>query len=288
LETVHLTHCSDCSLPKPEPCVMAMGFFDGVHIGHQKVIATAKQIAEKRKIKLAVMTFFPHPKEILSHGEVKMDYLTPMEIKEEKFSKLGVDKLYVIKFDANFAKLAPKEFIKKYVAGLGALHVVAGFDFTYGFKGQGNMETISTDGDGCFLVTAVPKLEHDGRKISSTLIRELLSKGDVGELPSYLGDFYETRGEVLLYARNRKRGSLKAEISTYPYYTLPAVGLYEIEAQVDNHVYQGISRIRSKSDGFVTLGIELFDFHKNLRNRTVTIKWLNRLSESKKVKMKAN
>jgi riboflavin kinase/FMN adenylyltransferase len=267
---------------------MAMGFFDGVHIGHQKVIATAKQIAEKRKIKLAVMTFFPHPKEILSHRKVKMNYLTPMEIKEEKFSKLGVDKLYVINFDVNFAKLAPKEFIKKYVVGLGASHVVAGFDFTYGFRGQGNMETIRADGNGCFLVTTVPKLEHDGRKISSTFIRELLSKGDVCEIPSYLGDFYETRGEVLLYARNQKRGSLKAEISTYPYYTLPAVGLYEIEARFDNHVYQGISHVRSKSDGLTTLGIELFDFHNNLHNRTVAIKWLNRLSESNKVKMKAN
>jgi riboflavin kinase / FMN adenylyltransferase len=288
LETVYLTHCPDFSLPQPEPCVIAMGFFDGVHIGHQQVIATAKKIAEKRKVKLAVMTFFPHPKEVLSHGKARMAYLTPMETKGENFARLGVDKLYVIKFDVNFAELSPKEFINKYVVGLGAVHVVAGFDFTYGYRGQGNMETISADANGCFQVTTVSKLEHGGRKISSTLIRELLSKGDVGDIASYLGDFYETRGEVLLYSRSQKRGSLKAEISTYPYYTLPADGFYEIEARVENHVYHGVSHVRSKREGSITMEIELFYLRKNIRDWTIKIKWLNRLSESKKVKTKAN
>ncbi|MFC3885541.1 cytidyltransferase [Bacillus songklensis] len=285
---MYLTHCPDFSLPQPEPCVIAMGFFDGVHIGHQQVIATAKKIAEKRKVKLAVMTFFPHPKEVLSHGKARMAYLTPIETKGENFARLGVDKLYVIKFDMNFAELSPKEFINKYVVGLGAVHVVAGFDFTYGYRGQGNMETISADGNGCFQVTTVSKLEHGGRKISSTLIRELLSKGDVGDIAPYLGDFYETRGEVLLYSRSQKRGSLKAEISTYPYYTLPADGFYEIEAHVENHVYHGVSHVRSKRGGSITMEIELFYLRKNIRDWTIKIKWLNRLSESKKVKMKAN
>jgi riboflavin kinase / FMN adenylyltransferase len=288
LETVHLTHYPNLLLPQPEPCVMAMGFFDGVHVGHQHVINTAKQIAEKRNAKLAVMTFFPHPKEVLSRGKDKMDYLTPMEIKEENFSRLGVEKLYVIQFDVNFAELSPKEFINKYVIGLGAIHVVAGFDFTYGYRGQGNMETIKHDGNGDFLVTTIPKLEYGGQKISSTLIRELLSKGEVRSIASYLGDFYETRGEVLLYAKNQNRGSLKAEISTHLYYTLPADGFYEIEAHVENHIYRGISHVRSRADGSITMGIELFYFHKNIRNRTIKIKWLNRLSEAKKIETKAN
>ena len=197
MQTFYLNDGQDSSLPKSEPCVMAMGFFDGVHIAHQQVIQEAKNIAKKRKVKLAVMTFFPHPREVLCGGKEKMNYLTPLEVKINKFAQLGVDKLYVIKFDQAFAELSPKDYIEKYVTGLGAKHVVAGFDFTYGHKGKGTMQTMSIDGDGRFLVTVISKLNYKGQKIGSTFIRNLLSNGEVGEIASYLGDFYETRGEVV-------------------------------------------------------------------------------------------
>ena len=76
--------------------------------------------------------------------------------------------------------------------------MVAGFDFTYGYKGKGTMQTMSMDGDGKFLVTVISKLDYKGQKIGSTFIRNLLSNGEVSEIASYLGDFYETRGEVII------------------------------------------------------------------------------------------
>lgn len=248
---------------------MAMGFFDGVHMAHQQVILEAKKIARKRKVKLAVMTFFPHPKEVLSCGKEKMNYLTPLEVKLNRFSKLGVDIVYVIKFDQFFAELSPKEFIDTYVTGLGVKHVVAGFDFTYGQKGKGNMKTMSTDGEGKFLVTVISKLDYRGQKISSTSIRNLLSNGKVNEIASYLGDYYETRGEVVSYYRSRIGKRFYADISTLPYYTLPSNGIYEIEMDMGDHIYQGSALVYANK-----IKLSLDGSFKHQEYQTIKLKWI--------------
>ncbi|MDM5196754.1 cytidyltransferase [Fictibacillus enclensis] len=283
MKTVDLTHCPTLPTRDEEPCVMALGFFDGVHIGHQQVIAAAKQIADRRNLKLAVMTFYPHPKEVLSHGKIKMAYLTPMGEKKKIFAKLGVDKLYVIHFDLNFAKLSPEEFIGQYVIGLNAKHIIAGFDFTYGYKGQGNMETIEDDGKGYFQVTKIPKIDLEGQKISSTFIRELLSHGDVRGIASCLGDFYETKGDIFKYTKDSR--GIRAEISTHPFYTLPTVGVYEIEVHIGKYIYHGISHIRAKTEDTIVNEITLSYLRKNIRHQTVKIKWLDRLFESKSIEL---
>ncbi|WP_191090752.1 cytidyltransferase [Niallia endozanthoxylica] len=272
MKTVYLTHGPEFSLPKPEPCVMAMGFFDGVHVAHQQVILEAKNIARKRKIKLAVMTFFPHPREVLNLGKEKMNYLTPLEVKLDRFSKLGVDIVYVIKFDLVFAELSPKEFIDTYVTGLGVKHAVAGFDFTYGQKGKGTMKTMSTDGEGKFLVTVISKLDYKGQKISSTFIRNLLSHGEVNEIASYLGDYYETRGKVVSHYHSRIGKRFYIDVAVHPYYTLPANGIYEVEMHSEGHVYHGSAlvysnKIKLSFDGTI----------KNQTYETVKLKWIRSL-----------
>jgi len=269
LQTVYLTYGPESSLPKPEPCVMAMGFFDGVHVAHQQVILEAKNIARKRKVKLAVMTFFPHPKEVLSCGKEKMNYLTPIEVKLNRFSKLGVDIVYVIKFDQFFAELSPKKFIETYVIGLDVKHVVAGFDFTYGQKGKGTMKTMSTDGEGKFLVTVISKLDYRGQKISSTSIRNLLSDGKVSEIASYLGDYYETRGEVVSYYRSKTGNRFYLDISTHLYYTLPSNGIYEVEMKMEDKIYQGSALVYSNK-----IKLSFDGSFKSQKDHVITLKWL--------------
>jgi riboflavin kinase / FMN adenylyltransferase len=280
LQTVYLTHDQNSSLPKPEPCVMAMGFFDGVHVAHQSVILEAKNIAKKRKVKLAVMTFFPHPREVLSCGKEKMNYLTPLEVKINRFAELGVDIVYVIQFDHLFARLSPKEFVKTYVTNLEVKHVVAGFDFTYGDKGKGTMKTMSTDGDGKFLVTVISKLNYKGQKIGSTLIRNLLSNGKVNEISSYLGNFYETRGEIVSCYQSLTGKRSYMEVATFPYYTLPSNGLYEVEIYTDDHVYQGSALVYSNKVKLTFPG----DL-KSLEHPSISLKWIRNV-EIKKVQLK--
>jgi riboflavin kinase/FMN adenylyltransferase len=202
---------------KAKPCVCALGCFDGIHLGHCKVISTAYEKAKQQDLPLAVMSFFPHPKSVVTGGKEHVQYLMPLSEKEERLKRLGVDTFYIVEFNEEFAALSPKEFVAKYLVELGVSHAVAGFDFCYGYRGSGNMDRLNCDSGGLIDVTKVAKVELRGEKISSTSIREKLLTGNVDELPYYLGNFYEIKcdwdGEKFI---------------PRPYFTLPAPGRYAV------------------------------------------------------------
>ncbi len=138
---------------RAEQTVMALGFFDGLHKGHCEVIKTAARKAKERNVSLSVMSFFPHPKTVISNGKKQVCYLMPLAEKEAGLRKLGVDTFYMVEFDTEFAALTPEQFAAKYLLGLGVVHAVAGFDFSYGHKGLGNMERLKHDANGLIDVT---------------------------------------------------------------------------------------------------------------------------------------
>lgn len=142
MKTIHITHPHHLIKEEQAKSVMALGYFDGVHLGHQKVIGTAKQIAEEKGLTLAVMTFHPHPSHVLGRDKEPKDLITPLEDKINQIEQLGTEVLYVVKFNEVFASLSPKQFIDQYIIGLNVQHAVAGFDFTYGKYGKGTMETM--------------------------------------------------------------------------------------------------------------------------------------------------
>ncbi|SMQ72017.1 riboflavin kinase / FMN adenylyltransferase [Bacillus sp. OV166] len=203
--------------------VMALGFFDGIHNGHREVIKTAFQKAKERNLSLSVMSFFPHPKTVLSIGKTHVDYLMPLSDKEKIFCELGVDIFYIVEFDREFASLSPEKFAAKYLVDLGVVHAVAGFDYTYGFRGVGNMDRLISDSGGILEVTKVDKVEYQGEKISSTCIREKLASGNIEDLPAFLGRPYEVACEW--------DGT---SLSVRPHYTLPAPGKYVVTVRGAN------------------------------------------------------
>lgn len=208
---------------KANACVMALGFFDGLHYGHREVIKTALRIAKEKGVQLAVMSFFPHPKSVLSNGEKQIDYLMPLSVKEKILRGLGVDTFYIVEFTKEFASLSPEQYVKDYLDNLGVIHAVAGFDFTYGSRGTGNLERLRNDSGGIIDVTKVGKVACRGEKISSTSIRERLAAGNVEELPDFLGCCYEIEGVW-------DGHSFKLN----PYYTLPAPGKYAVTINIGN------------------------------------------------------
>lgn len=130
LDIIHVQHpLSSIYTAEAEPCVLALGFFDGVHLGHQELINLAKRIAKQQDLKLAVMTFFPHPKQIIGNDQTPQTYITPLEQKAKLMQDLGVDTLMVVNFDSAFANLSPSDFIEDYLCGFKCKHAVAGFDF---------------------------------------------------------------------------------------------------------------------------------------------------------------
>ncbi|WP_428909566.1 adenylyltransferase/cytidyltransferase family protein [Niallia sp. Krafla_26] len=206
------------------PKVMALGFFDGLHNGHREVIKQALNEANKKKLPLAVMSFFPHPKTVICNGKKQIHYLMPPAEKEKMLAQLGVDFFYSVTFDREFASLSPEQFVKDYLIDLGVTHAVAGFDFSYGYKGIGNMDTLNEDSGGLIDVTKVQKVECQGEKISSTCIRERLLQGKIEEIPDFLGRPYEVMCNYDGY-----------RLVLSPYYTLPAPGRYRVTLKKGFH-----------------------------------------------------
>nr|WP_203363180.1 adenylyltransferase/cytidyltransferase family protein [Bacillus sp. REN10] len=257
----------------PDPCVLALGFFDGVHAGHQRLLEKAKQIAKQHQLTFSVMTFFPHPKEVLSPDREPMTYLTPLSVKEARFKELGVDQLFVVEFTPEFARLSAEDFVEQYIQALNCKHVVAGFDYHYGAKGSGNMKTLSKSGSEIFTVTTMPKVEHEGEKVSSTAIRHLLANGLVTAIPKLLGDFYEVQGEVkkrsLFYKSHQ---FLKVVVDKS--YRMPKLGVYHIQIELDGYVYEGICQQMTVSDSHTSLLIQLKHCFVDTQNKKVRIKWI--------------
>ncbi|WP_461610825.1 adenylyltransferase/cytidyltransferase family protein [Cytobacillus kochii] len=266
METIYLSPENLAFLQKEaQPNIMALGFFDGLHKGHQEVINQAKRLGIEKNLPVSVMSFFPHPKTVLSNGKKQVNYLMPLSDKEKVLRTLGVDIFYIVEFDREFSTLSPEEFVAKYLVHLGVVHVVAGFDYAYGLKGEGNMDRIKADSGGFLDVTKVSKVECRGEKISSTCIREKLLKGNVDELPDFLGRQYEVLCEYDGYTLKLK-----------PYYTLPAPGKYAVTL-IGTLKTQEIEVIVTEQKEIIILKpLYILNLHQK---GLITIKWHQRIGK---------
>lgn len=268
---------------------MALGYFDGVHLGHQKVIGTAKQIAEEKGLTLAVMTFHPHPSHVLGRDKEPKDLITPLEDKINQIEQLGTEVLYVVKFNEVFASLSPKQFIDQYIIGLNVQHAVAGFDFTYGKYGKGTMETMPEDLDGKAGCTMVEKLTEQDKKISSSYIRTALQNGDVELANVLLGQPYFIKGIVIHGdKRGRTIGFPTANVGLNNSYIVPPTGVYAVKAEVNGEVYNGVCNIGYKPTFYEkrpeqpSIEVNLFDFDQEVYGAAIKIEWYKRIRSERK------
>lgn len=288
MQIINIHHPYDPNkLPKDE-VVLALGFFDGVHRGHQEVIKTAKQIADKKHLKLAVMTFNHHPAVVFQKiDHKKMKYITTIEQKEERMRQLGVDYLYIIEFTSSFASLSPQDFVDEYMVGLHAKVVVAGFDYTYGKKDVANMHILPEYAHNRFEVVEVEKLSDNEEKVSSTAIRECMKIGDMRAANKLLGYAYETTGIVV---HGDKRGRLlgypTANIKAPSFALLPTGGVYVVRIKVANKWYMGMAQIgyniTFESNRPMTIEVNILDFSDDIYGEQVSVEWLHFLRGEKK------
>lgn len=287
LKTIYLQHPHNYNKDELEPTVIALGYFDGVHLGHQQVINTAIQMADNKGLKSAVMTFDPHPAVVLGKRQEALA-ITPLPIKEKVLSELGVDILYIVRFNREFSELSPQQFIDEYMIGLAAKHVVAGFDYTYGRFGKGTMETIGSHSRGEFDYTVVEKVEFHNRKISSTMIREQIKAGEVESLPDYLGRYYEINGTVITgEKRGRTIGFPTANLAITEEYLLPKKGVYAARLKVGDEWFNGVLNIGYKPTFHKdleapTIEVHLFDFDRDIYGEQVILEWRKRIRDEKK------
>jgi FAD synthase len=263
METIYMNQNNLCNWQRRAvPTVMALGYFDGLHKGHCHVIKTAGQIAKEYGYPLSVMSFSPHPKIVLSNGKEQVYHLMPLSEKEEKMKSLGADNFYLVKFDKDFASLSPEQFVEQYLVKLGVIHVVAGFDFSYGAFGAGNLDRLRQDSKEKIHVTKVEKVSCKGEKISSTCIRNRILAGKVEEIPDFLGHSYEVKcnwNGVFLQPQQ--------------HYTIPASGVYEVTLIGNSKDLSG--KLIVTEDGLLSYEDHLSHDMKGI----LTIVWKKRLSE---------
>ena len=194
MEVIHLTYPLKARSKKP--IALAIGYFDGVHLGHQAVIAKAKSLAQKLDVLPAVMTFHPHPREVLGQDAI-IRYLTPLPLKLELFEQLGMKQVYVMKFDLPFSSLSAEEFVKRSSFPLQVKGVTTGFNFRFGQNALGKHSDLVSLGSGIFQAEMVKEIQMWGMTISSTKLRHALTEGDIYTANKILGRNYLIRGIVV-------------------------------------------------------------------------------------------
>jgi len=273
------------SLPlAEEPSVATVGFFDGVHLGHQAVLRTVVRRADERGVRSVAITFDRHPREVLSPGS-EPRLLTTVERKAELIAASGVDVLVVLTFDRDFSLITAEDFVREVlVRGVHAVHAAMGANFTFGFKAQGTMRTLpglaTPHGLG---VETVELVELGERIVSSTSIRTALSSGDLEWPLAALGRRFVLDGEVVTgHGRGRGLGYPTANLRTWPRLLLPGQGIY---AGVATH---GARRYRAAIDCGTnpTFGVEplhvesfLLDFDGDLPGEPLSIEFWSRLRD---------
>ena len=269
---------------------VAIGNFDGIHLGHQAVIREAGRIAHDAGIPWAVLTFEPHPREVFSPDGDPFR-LTPFRIKTRQIEELGVDALFVLHFDPDFAKLSANDFITRVlIDGLAARHVVSGYDFVFGNKRAGNCELLlhkgKEQGFGFTCVSAV----DDGEKVySSTRVRKYLAAANPIGAAGVLGRPFEIEGRV---EQGDQRGRTIGFPTANVYlgeYQRPARGVYAVRAGIDEGAdtvwHDGVANlgIRPTFDGEdLVLEVHLFDFDGDLYSRHLRVALIDYLRPEQK------
>jgi riboflavin kinase / FMN adenylyltransferase len=267
---------------------IAIGDFDGVHLGHRQVIEDARQAGNAAGLATAVMTFHPHPRQVLG-SPVYASYLTPLERKLIELERLGVDRAYVVQFDRELSSLSPSDFVEQVLIPLGAKRVVVGFNFSFGHKGAGSSQLLAELSKERFRVNIVEPFQLDGERISSTLIRSVLAQGEAARAERLLGRPYEVGGNVVRgEGRGRTIGVPTANLSPDGPYVVPATGVYAVTVRLaTGEMLKGVMNVGKKPTFHADLPhptweVHLFDFDGDLYGQRLDIQFRHGIRSERK------
>ena len=272
---------NELEIKQEEDTVLVLGYFDGLHKGHQTLFKEARKIAEELGLKIAVLTFPESPKlAFVRYQPELMLHLNHPEERAAHLENLGVDYLYLIDFTSHFSKNTAQEFFDKYVAALKAKAVVAGFDYHFG-SDKRKAEELADYFDGQIVI--VSSVNQDEEKISSTRIRETIQNGDVAKAHQLLGYPLSTRGIVVHgNARGRTIGYPTANLAPLDRVILPADGVYVVDVEHNGKIYRGMASV-GKNVTFegdeLRFEANLFDFAEEIYGDTIRIIWLDKIRD---------
>ena len=271
-----------------KPTIVTIGTFDGVHLGHKKILEKIVENAHSQNCESLVLTFFPHPRTILQ-ADSEMKQLNTLAEKTNLLSALGIDNLVIHPFDAAFSRLTAEEFVKQVLVDTFKIKkIIIGHDHRFGRNRTANIDDLIEFGNKFgFEVEEISAKEINEVSISSTKIRNALTEGTIELANNYLGYYYSLTGIVSKGKQlGRTIGFPTANIKIVEEYKLiPQNGVYIVQSNLDGIMYHGMMNIgtRPTVDGTTqTIEIHFFDFQKELYNQKITISLLHRMRSEQK------
>ncbi len=263
---------------------ICIGYFDGLHLGHQLLVAKTIEVAKEKNLKPCLFTFTSSPKAFFAKKEDK--YLTSNKDKEEIAKSLGIDEVIGLSFDKVTAGYSVEEFMDKVIRPLNAKYLICGFDFKFAKNGEGNAEVLKSLENDQFKVSVIDEVTIDNIKVSTTRICEELANGNIEKVNQLLGYNFTIRGKVI-------KGSGVGHKIGYPTinvdikdYVLPKHGVYGVKVVVDNKEYLGMANVGLRPtinlSSSPTLEVNIFDFNDNIYDQDVSVTFLKFIREEKK------
>ena len=265
------------------PSILTLGTFDGVHKGHRKIISNLKSEAKRNNLRSIILTFFPHPRNIVSSEIIKS--ISTIDEKIKIFSDLGIDELIIQKFDKSFASMDAKEFIELLVDNLKIKKIIVGYNHRFGKNRSADINVLkdfSLKYD--FEVLEIKAFEVENIKISSTKIRDAIQQGNINLCNNYLGYNFNINGDVVKgKSIGKSIGFPTANIKIVEgYKIMPKNGVYLVRCFFEKEKLYGMMNIGFNptfGSNDKTLEVNIFDFDKDLYGETIRIEFLNFIRE---------
>lgn len=264
---------------------VALGYFDGLHRGHQAVINEAVTYAKQNGIKSAVLTFSPNPNVVLKKLTSEL-LLTPYQEKVRLLTEMGVDYLFILAFNEVTASIKASEFIQTYLIDLNVRHVSTGFDFRFGQRGEGSVELLRTYQDE-FTLNVTEKCGIEDEKIGATQIKSYLAVGDVKKAAEMLGRPYLLTGTVITgQQKGRQIGFPTANLGLTEAFVVPKNGVYAVKVWVDEGSYIGMCNVgHNPTFNFidqVSIEVNILDFNQDIYGKEMKIEFYERLRDEQR------
>ncbi len=277
------------SLPAASgPLALTIGNFDGVHRGHQVMLARLSAKARALGLRMGVLTFEPHPREVFTPQSAPTR-LTSVREKFELLAAHGVEQVHVARFTTAFAALSPAQFIDKVlVRGLHTRALLVGDDFRFGARRAGDFALLrDAAAQHGFELEAMPTVEHAGERVSSSAVREALIRGDLARARELLGRPYSISGRVVHGEKlGRKLGFATANVRMR-HNRPPLLGIYAVRTHgIGDHALDGVASLGIRptvsDSGRAVLEVHLFDFSGSLYGRHLRVEFLHKIRDEEK------
>jgi riboflavin kinase/FMN adenylyltransferase len=271
--------------------VVTIGTFDGVHLGHQKVILRLQEFAKQHNGETVIFTFHTHPRLVTSPNENNLRLLTTLHEKINLFEKYGIDHLIIYTFDKNFSELTYSEFVEKIlVEKIGTHCLVVGYDHKFGKNREGGYDYLKNCADKFkFKIERLDALLVDEDSVSSTKIRNALQNGEIEKANHYLGYMFTLHGTVVEGKKlGRKLGFPTANIeASDKFKIIPGYGVYAVKAELNGTDYNGMLNIGTRptfnnNADNRSIEVNIFDFEGDIYKKEITLKFAGKIRDEQK------